>query len=340
MDSGAVDGLHDLLPRIFCVVPPYEFVRSVAACCRRFSLTWYLSLFPCVVTVPDDVPSVNAAINRLAQDGSVYTQSIHDFGPSCGLVVIRPGRYLESVRVTRNCYILGLGRRADIVIEAPGWESALVFSGLGVRGFRSGEDACIANITFRCRNELMRGRCVYVVLGRPYLNHCDVDGGVLVSGFDVAPKLRRCSIQESWGSGLRLTDHCCGSLRDSVVKTNRRHGVLVDRGSCPDIMDNTISHNTVCGIRLFSGSLPLDTRSPPSSSVPLNGIVRNELHGNGQDDLSVTPRFADAEELHIDADEAGDSLGGCCRSEVTTEERGAEEDFSVFAPVGSEAIRW
>merc|ERR1712232_743677 len=140
--------------------------------------------------VPDDVPRVNMAINRLRLGRMIDGRR--------GLVLVRPGRYLESVRVTQNCHILGLGHRKDIVIEAPGWESALVFSGLGVRSFGSGEDACITNITFRCRNEQMRGQCVYVVLGQPRLERCDIEGGVVVCS--AAPQIGSCHISASWGS--------------------------------------------------------------------------------------------------------------------------------------------
>jgi len=190
------DRLHGLLPHIVGMAPPLQFAQVLSACCRQFSLSWYLTLHEQrPVVVPDDAPSINAAINRLGQPGASATNG-H------GLVLVRPGTYAESVRVTRNCYLLGLGGRGKVVVEAPGWESALVFSGLGVRSFGSGEDACVANITFRCRNELMRGRCVYIVLGQPTLECCDICGGVQVAGRNTAPDLRRCRVHGSWGSGL------------------------------------------------------------------------------------------------------------------------------------------
>lgn len=337
-----MEHMHDLLPRIFRWVPPLDFVGAVAACCRQFTFRWYVGLFPCVVVVPDDVPSINAAINRLARHRE--KNSAND---GRGLVILRPGTYAESVRVTQNCHVLGLGRPGQVVVEAPGWESALVFSGLGVRGFGSGEDACIYNITFKCRNEQMRGRCVYIVLGQPRLERCDIDGGVLISGLRTAPQIRSCRIRASWGSGLHLTDHCQASLRESLVVGNRRHGVLVDRSSHPDITANKVSNNGECGIRLFLGPGFVHSQIDLDHAVPasfVGTILDNDFSGNGGRDLSLTPRFADSEELQIDVDENSPEDAGLCTLEPDHRPCGIDADddaeFVVFAAVGFEDINW
>lgn len=308
--------LDELLPRVFALIPPLEFGRAVAASCRRFSLKWYFSLFSHIVTVPDDVPTINQAINRLAR----REEDPHGrFEASRGLVLVRPGIYAESVRVTQNCYVLGLGRRQSVIVEAPGWESALVFSGLGVRGFQSGEDSCIANMTFRCRNDLMRGRCVYIVLGQPALQHCDVEGGVQVSGCGTAPLLHRCNVRCSWASGVHFTDHCRGSLRESAVARSRRHGVLVDRGSVPAVAENRISGNALCGVRVYTASTHTEGLAASAKSCrgarelalrreseAAQRVHGNTLADNGEDQCCFTPRFADTEELQLDLDDSLD----------------------------------
>lgn len=337
MSHRAPEQLHEALPRIFALVPPVEFAAAAAVSCRRFSLAWYFSLFSRVVTVPDDAPTVNKAINRLA-DGSSDPMASRR-----GLVVVRPGVYPESVRVTQNCCVLGLGRRGAVVVEAPGWESALVFSGLGVRGFCSGEDACIANMTFRCRNELMRGRCVYIVLGQPYLQHCHIEGGVQVSGYGTAPRLYRCRVQSSWASGVHFTDHCSGSLRDCAVTRNRRHGVLADRGSCPEVSANRISGNGMCGIRIYTAATPahgsMDSVPPEGGAAPAEtgGRVRgNVLDGNGEDCPSLTPRFADTEELQLDIEDAEGGDDGAAGPGGAP----GGEPYAVFEPVGTDHVNW
>jgi hypothetical protein len=40
----------------------------------------------------------------------------------------------ESIRLTQNVIVVGLGLKDAVVVEAPGWEPALVFAGLGISG--------------------------------------------------------------------------------------------------------------------------------------------------------------------------------------------------------------
>jgi len=291
----APEQLHVVLPRIFEYVQPAVFARVVAAVSRQLT-AGYFGLFQRIVLVPDDVPSINAAINSLARRD----------GDGRGLVLIRPGVYSESVRVTQNCWILGIGAPGRVVVEAPGWESALVFSGLGVRGFGSGEDAYVGNVSFRCRNEQMRGRCVYIVLGQPLIDHCVIEGGVVVGGGKTAPHFESCCVHGSWGNGVHFTDHCRPSLRDSLVVKNRQHGVLVDRSSHPEIISCTIRDNAACGIRFFQGDCvstaalagrPPEARSRKDWPIGLLGrIAGNILEDNAGGSFSATPRFADGDE--------------------------------------------
>lgn len=332
------DLMQDLLPRIFGYVPPLDFFRAAASSSKTLGLQWYLGQFPSVIVVPDDVASINEAINRLASRGGGHA-SPRSSASSKGLVLVRPGTYMESVRVTQNCCILGLGRCKDVIVEAPGWESALVFSGLGVRGFGSGEDACVANMTFRCRNEQMRGRCVYIVLGQPRLDNCSIQGGVLISGSGTAPQISGSHIRASWGSGLHLTDHCRGSLTECVVAGNRRHGILVDRASHPRIAGNIVKRNAACGIRVFCGALgPLPEVAGMAAARSLDERIRgNELTGNGAgDSLCLTPRFADTEEMQLDFDFDEVDDADCHKPGAET----PDGDFHVFAPVGAEDINW
>jgi len=51
------------------------------------------------VLVPDGAPTINAAINAAGHDG---------------VVLVRPGLYSESVRVTRDLTLCGLARPARL----------------------------------------------------------------------------------------------------------------------------------------------------------------------------------------------------------------------------------
>jgi len=302
----------ELLEMIVPWIPPCIFLATFGLAARGYSLSWYTSFFPHVVTVPDDAPTINAGINALTR-GMAASAAGSGFRGG-GLVLVRPKVYKETVRVTRNCYVLGVGPRKDIVVEAPGWESALVFSGLGQHrkhdimdmAMGSGEDACIVNLTFRCRNEQMWGRCVYIVLGCPLLERCDVHGTIQVCGTRTEPRILDCDVHSSRGSGLHLTDHCHGLLRGSRISKHGRHGVLVDRGACPKVTNNRITGNRMSGIRLLHGAQRWHGRQQASHAeeeLPLTEIWQNMLEGNGQGDVSLSPHFADAEEDGVDGDD-------------------------------------
>jgi len=145
---------------------------------------------------------------------------------------------------------------------------------------------------------------VYIVMGTPVIERCDVQGSVLICGIRTAPQLVDCNIRGSRGSGLHLTDHCRASLRGCSITQNRRHGVLVDRLSCPTIMRNKISSNSECGIRVFHGKLSNEQMSGVRSAV--DGIHDNLIEGNGGDSISFSPQYVDSEENIVDADVGSD----------------------------------
>ncbi|CAE8593408.1 unnamed protein product [Polarella glacialis] len=310
---------RELVARVFQHLPPIQFLQASAVTCRQFSFRWYVNaVFPASVTVPDDVSSLNEAINRLARSAESGAR---------GLLIVRPGTYQESVRVTQNCHILGLGRRDRIVVEAPGWESALVSAGLGAKslvprelgwaGLSTGEDACVENLTLRCRNENMRGRCVYLVMGRIHLLRCCVEGGVVVSGYSTEPRLTECCIRGARGSGLHLTDHCRAMLHGNHVHSHGRHGILIDRHARPQIAHNEVHQNKACGIKVFHGvdgprhlqKAPMDANAMAISfAEAVQALSNNSFDANNDGDVSITPRYADSEaEIDLDCFDTGAS---------------------------------
>ena len=84
---------------------------------RGWAALKYFWLLERAVFVPDDAPTINAALNAAAHDG---------------VVLVRPGLYGESVRVTRDPTLCGLGPRGSVVVQPPGWEAGLVWGGYSV----------------------------------------------------------------------------------------------------------------------------------------------------------------------------------------------------------------
>jgi len=277
---------HDIVKKVFEYAPPLDFLLVCAPSCKALSFEWYTSrAYTGVVIVPDAGLSINAAINTLGKLNKAATRK--------GLVLVRPGRYAESVRITQNCHVLGFGPGSDIVIEAPGWESALVSAGLGVRRaprLTTGEDACVENLTFRCRNENMQGRCVSIVMGQLSMVRCTVYGGVVISGFLTAPLVRGCHIRQSRGNGVRLTDHCSALIKGNRVVQHGQHGIIIDRESSPVVESNKICSNAGSGIRIFNSSLENVT----------DRLRDNYIVDNGEDEVSMLPYPAELDDSDIE----------------------------------------
>ena len=76
-----------------------------------------------------------------------------------GVVLVRPGLYGESVRVTRDLTLSGLGPRGSVVVQPPGWEAGLVWGGYSVgqatvgrtvhHAASAGAHARVRNVTVR-----------------------------------------------------------------------------------------------------------------------------------------------------------------------------------------------
>ena len=90
---------------------------------RGWQALKYFGLLERAVLVPDGAPTINAAINAAGHHGHV---------------LIRPGVYTESVRVTRDLTIAGLGPPGSVVVQPPGWEAAFVWGGYSVGVARVG----------------------------------------------------------------------------------------------------------------------------------------------------------------------------------------------------------
>ena len=111
---------------------------------RGWAALKYFWLLERAVFVPDDAPTINAALNAAAHDG---------------VVLVRPGLYGESVRVTRDLTLSGLGPRGSVVVQPPGWEAGLVWGGYSVgqatvgrtvhHAASAGAHARVRNVTVR-----------------------------------------------------------------------------------------------------------------------------------------------------------------------------------------------
>lgn len=277
------------------VVPwlsPVDFMRSVARTSSGLSLKWYLSHFSAAI-VPDHASTINGAINvatgEAVQDAVTAETNL---GSRSALVLVRPGHYSEAVRIAQTCTIVGFGPRQKVVVEAPGWESPLVF----VKG-----NAHVSNLTIRCRIMEMRGKCVYIPTGRVVIARCSIEGGVHACGGSTAPHVHGCEVTTSPGNGLHFSDCCHGRISGCVVSGHKGHGILVDRGALPCIVGNVIRENRGVGIRILLGERGASSRAPAPTEAP-GEVGENDVSSNAGGDRFFGGHFADDQEPSEDED--------------------------------------
>ena len=196
---------------------------------------------PDVTLVPDDAPTINCAISA-----------------GHGLVLVRPGVYTESVRITADLQLIGLGTAGAVRVISQGWEPALVLGGFTVGRAKlrdgaylaaasAGRRATVHNMSFAMRNQ-QQAVAVYCTSGQQSMTHCEVHGTVRVSGSAAAPNLVRCRIHGSRSTGLRICDHAGGRVTRCELVRNRLAAVHLSPCATPELRDNWFEGNGHDGV--------------------------------------------------------------------------------------------
>eukprot|EP00967_Tisochrysis_lutea_P116565 scaffold187815_cov28-Tisochrysis_lutea.AAC.2 len=209
---------HDLLNTIALANGWRFYLRVWTAVSRHFTPELLLSSGRFTV-VPDHFSSINAAINsaRLVDGERV--------------VIVRPGRYTESVRLTRDVTIAGLGPRHKIILETRGSEAALVWGGFAVnytqargmvfrRATAGTRCSAVHNLTISTRSRLQQ-YSVYIVSGAPIITHCDIEGTILVAGLGTVPCVRKCNVRGVRSHAYICTDHAAGACELSHLSVSK-----------------------------------------------------------------------------------------------------------------------
>ena len=211
------------------LVLPLELLDIIAQVhhFRSWRVLKYLQILENAVLVPDGAPTINAAINAAAHGG---------------VVLVREGTYVESVRVTKDVTICGLG---EVTVVPPGWEAAFVWGGYSVGRTRAGDEvltaasagahARVCHIAVRLRNQQQQ-TAIYLSGGSPTLDSCDIQGTVVAAGPRTKPTLTNCVISGSRGFGVKVDDRATPVLRDVSISCCRRSGIGVGgAGNLPTV---------------------------------------------------------------------------------------------------------
>ena len=195
--------------------------------------------------------------------------------PPGARILIRPGRYVESLVLHAEVELLGDGPVEGIVIES---EEASCLQ------MRAGQ-ALVRGLTLRALAGPQGQQCYAVDIpqGRLVLEECDISsdslGGIAVHGPSADPVIRRCRIHDTAGFGVSFYGRSKGTLEecelfgnayaeveicdesDPLIRRCRIHngqgyGIWVYRRGRGAIEDCEIFDNAKAGIRVEKGSDP------------------------------------------------------------------------------------
>lgn len=176
------------------------------------------------------------------------------------IVLIRPGTYMESVRVFADVTLIGLGESGAVQVKAQGWEPALVLGGFSVGRAELGDGTHIAAasagalarvhcLSLSTRNQ-QQSVVVYCTGGAPTVTHCTIHGTVRVSGSRASPHFLKCDIRASRSCGMRICDHARGSVRSCYLVCNQLAAIRISQCATPDLQGNRFESNGHDGILL------------------------------------------------------------------------------------------
>jgi F-box protein 11 len=160
-------------------------------------------------------------------------------------ILVRPGRYPESLTIEKPVELLGDGPVEEIVIEASG-ASTIVFRASMGR---------IANLSI-IQSGGGQGYGIEVSQGRIVIEGCDISSrsgaGVALHG-GVEASLRRNRIHDGKGSGVLFCRDAQGILEDNEIEGNALAGVLITRGAHPKLYRNRIHDGLGTGVQIEDG---------------------------------------------------------------------------------------
>ena len=162
---------------------------------------------------PGDYTTINAALITA------------NFGDK---IIIKPGIYKESIKITKKISLLGDGNRDDIVIESINSDCITMET----------SQADISNLTIRSSTEgnLNFFAGINISRGKIGIENCDISSNsqacIKVSGFG-DPTIRNCKIHDSKESGIFFSEHGSGTLDNCDIFNNSGTGITVYNWTAP-----------------------------------------------------------------------------------------------------------
>src|SRR6516165_10514531 len=176
-----------------------------------------------------DYPSIQAAL-RSARKGA--------------RIMVRPGKYEETIVLTKELEIIGDGPCADIIFENMDAHCLVMQS----------RQALVRGLTLRSRGAFKGTQrfAVDIPYGRLVLEDCDVSSDTLAAvaahGASAEAIIRRCRIHDGNTSGIVFWDKGRGTVEECEISGNAVAGVLIRTQANPVIRRCEIHHGKMFGI--------------------------------------------------------------------------------------------
>lgn len=202
-------------------------------------------------------------------------------------IVLRPGVYQESLTISKDVHIEGVGA---VTIEAPGTVVTL------------SSNCQLSGVNFRLLlNQEAIVTCVDVSGGSPTLAHCVILGqlsvrsgaqlvlrasrvhhsagmGVFVTGRSTC-LIEDCSIEETELCGVQVEDHSRGIIMNTSVSLARQNGIFYNDGAKGIIQGCDIFSNAFPGVALNNAADPV--------------VSHNRIHHNERSGLVIAGKVGD-----------------------------------------------
>jgi parallel beta-helix repeat protein len=217
---------------------------------------------------------------------------------------VHPGTYSEGLIITKTLDIVGVGDRADIVIESNGADAA----------WFQGGDGRIANMTLR---QIGGGNWygIDISAGNPTVENVDLSSQSLANiaiREGANPTVRDSRIHDSPESGIYIYDNGRGRIENNDINDNGKAGITVDSGGRPTVIGNRVTGSGYEGVwivaeaaggRFENNDLRGNGRGAWDIEDGAGPIIRvgnqpDDGEGGGED---TPPPVASAGELHVDA---------------------------------------
>ena len=149
-------------------------------------------------------------------------------------IIVSPGKYQETIRMTRPMSIIGEGHVSDIQIESSGKDTFVFETEHGV----------LRNLTMRQKGTGF-WNCIDCVQGELQIEGCDVTSSALtcisVHRKDTKPRIWRTTIHNCGGNGVYFFDGAKGIIEDCDIHSNAQSGIEISEGSNPDVKFSVIA---------------------------------------------------------------------------------------------------